>query len=85
MDPRLRKHIRENVASGADFTRLPFFSGSVTSSCDPNACWPMEEEVKAAIEESHRLGRMITARAYGGLGVDWGIDHGLDCVEHGIF
>jgi imidazolonepropionase-like amidohydrolase len=43
------------------------------------------EEVTAAVDEAHRLGRKVAAHAYGGEGVKDAIEAGVDSIEHGAY
>lgn len=80
----IRRLIRENIRNGADLIKI-FHSGSVGGGED--SCAPLYSyaELCAAVDESHRYGRTITAHAYGGLSVDECIEAGIDCIEHGFF
>jgi imidazolonepropionase-like amidohydrolase len=75
--------VRENASRGADFIKI-FLTGSVTNITNPNLCYYSKNEIKTALDEAHHLGRRVTSHAYGGQGVDWGLEFGLDTVEHGI-
>jgi imidazolonepropionase-like amidohydrolase len=50
---------------------------------DPNASQYTREEMKAIVEEAHRLGRKVAAHAHGAEGVRWASDAGVDSIEHG--
>ncbi|MGZ6346546.1 MAG: amidohydrolase family protein, partial [Anaerolineales bacterium] len=43
------------------------------------------EEIFAAVEEAHRLGKKIAAHAHGGEGADSLIEAGVDSIEHGFY
>jgi imidazolonepropionase-like amidohydrolase len=43
------------------------------------------EEVVAAVDEAHRLGRKVAAHGYGGEGVRDAIEAGVDSIEHGAY
>ena len=62
-----RLAVREQIRSGADLIK-------VTA---PHS----REEVSAAIDEAHMLGIRVTADAFGDY-ITWGVEAGLDSVEH---
>ena len=48
-------------------------------------CWVnfTDEEMKAIVDESHRLGRRVAAHAMGWDGIDASLRAGVDSIEHG--
>jgi imidazolonepropionase-like amidohydrolase len=62
-----REAVRENFKKGADFIKL-------ASHFSP-------EEVRAAVEEAHRLGLRVTVDAET-FYIGWAVEAGVDCVEH---
>lgn len=79
----VRKRVRENLRAGADVIKL-FMTGGV-SSPNTNPTWYSytPEEVEAAVEESHRCGKLVAVHAHGGPGVRICLDAGVDSIEHG--
>src|SRR5947209_6503790 len=41
------------------------------------------EELKAAVEEAHRHGGFVATHSYGGNGLKWAIEAGVDDIQHG--
>ena len=78
----VRKAVRENFKLGADFTKI-FLTGDPSTHTDVFTSFYSKDEIRAAIDEAHHLGMSVTAHAFGGLGLDWGLDCGLDSVDHG--
>jgi imidazolonepropionase-like amidohydrolase len=80
----IRRAVREQVKYGADW--IKFYSdrryylkdGALHS-------WVnfTDEEMKAMVDESHRLGRRVAAHAMGWEGIDASLRAGVDSIEHG--
>jgi len=81
----IRKAVREEVKHNADWIKIMITGGMSTPNSDPNMSDYMEEEVIAAVDEAHRLGRKIATHAHGGIGCDYAIDAGIDSIEHGAY
>ena len=80
----IRKAVREQVKFGADW--IKFYSdrkysmkdGALHSKVNFTA-----EELKAMVDESHRLDRRVAAHAMGKEGIAAALDAGADTIEHG--
>lgn len=80
----IRRAVREQVKFGADWIkfyadRRYFLKDGALHS------WVnfTEEEMKAMVDESHRLGRKVAAHAMGWEGIDASLRAGVDSIEHG--
>jgi imidazolonepropionase-like amidohydrolase len=61
-------------------------SGGVLSKGDnPQASQYSQEEMKAIVEEAHRLGRKVAAHAHGAQAILWASNAGVDSIEHGSY
>jgi len=77
-----RAKVREVVKYGADVIKI-CASGGVLSKGDlPGTAQYTPEEMKALIEEAHRLGRKVAAHAHGTQSIKEAILAGVDSVEH---
>jgi imidazolonepropionase-like amidohydrolase len=77
-----RGKVRENVKYGADVIKI-CASGGVLSKGDlPGTAQYSPEEMKALVEEAHRLGRKVAAHAHGTQSIKEAIAAGVDSVEH---
>lgn len=81
----IRKAVREQVRFGADWIkfyadRRYFMKDGALHS------WVnfTEEEMKAIVDESHRLGRRVAAHAMGREGIEASLKVGVDSIEHGF-
>ena len=79
----VRRKARENIKYGVDLIKICATGGVMSKGDDPNASQYTREEMKAIVEEAHRLGRKVAAHAHGAQGVSWASDAGVDSVEHG--
>lgn len=78
----MRKAVREEIKYGADWVKI-FVSGGVLSKGDnPAHSTYTFEEVQAAADEAHRLGKKITAHAHGAQAIRFCADAGFDGIEH---
>lgn len=80
----IRKAVREQVKYGADWIkfyadRRYFMKDGALHS------WVnfTDEEMKALVDESHRLGRRVAAHAMGREGIEASLRAGADSIEHG--
>ena len=80
----IRKAVREQVKYGADWIkfyadrRYYMKDGALHSWLNFT-----EEEMKALVDESHRLGRRVAAHAMGREGIEASLKVGADSIEHG--
>ncbi|NIS29716.1 MAG: amidohydrolase family protein, partial [Actinobacteria bacterium] len=80
----IRRLIREEVKHGADWIKVMATGGVMSAGDNPNHTAYTPEELAAAVDETHRLGRKITVHAIGTEGIKAALRAGVDCVEHGI-
>lgn len=82
-EDEIRRHIRENVARGADLIKV-FMTGGV-SSRGTAARWYAysRREIEVAVEEAHRNNKPVAVHAHGGPGVRICLEAGVDTIEHG--
>lgn len=78
----LRAEIRREFKYGADWIKLMMTGGVMSAGDDPNVSTYTEEEIRAAVEETHRHGKRITVHAHGAPGINLALRAGVDSVEH---
>ncbi len=82
-EDEIRRHIRENVAAGADLIKL-FMTGGVSSKGTAARWYAYSpHEVDVAVEEAHRNNKPVAVHAHGGPGVRICVEAGVDTIEHG--
>ena len=80
----VRKAAREQLAAGADFVKVMATGARSVVLEDPETTQLTREEVRAVVEEAHRLGHRVAAHAEGLEGSRLAIEEGVDTVEHGL-
>jgi imidazolonepropionase-like amidohydrolase len=87
----MRRVVRENILWGADVIKLMItsFAGRDPARFQEGAFnlnpTFSREEIAAAIDEAHRMGKPVAAHLHGGPALRWALEDGLDTVEHGGF
>ena len=82
-EDEIRRHVRENVARGADLIKL-FMTGGVSSKSTASRWYAYSRhEVDVVVEEAHRNNKPVAVHAHGGPGVRICIEAGVDTIEHG--
>jgi imidazolonepropionase-like amidohydrolase len=80
-----RKAVREQVMYGADW--IKYYSDRRYHFGDDGVLYSMvnftDEEAKAIVEETHRLGKKVAAHCIGSDGIAAALRAGVDTIEHG--
>lgn len=79
----IRLAVREEIKHGADWIKLMLTGGVMSAGDNPAYTAYTDAELRAAVDETHRLGRKITVHAIGTEGIKAAVKAGVDCVEHG--
>jgi imidazolonepropionase-like amidohydrolase len=82
----LRAGVRELAHYGADHVKIhttgPFYfkpNGEMV-----NQALPSLEELKAVVDEAHRRGMFVASHSYGGDGLKWAIEAGVEDIQHAV-
>ncbi|MBC8492525.1 MAG: amidohydrolase family protein [Chloroflexi bacterium] len=78
----VRKAVRQNLRAGADQIKITV-TGSVDRPGGHFAQGYTFEEIRAAVEEAHRVGKKVGAHVVAGPEVCVCLEAGIDCIEHG--
>ncbi|RKS74332.1 imidazolonepropionase-like amidohydrolase [Actinomadura pelletieri DSM 43383] len=78
----LRRAVRERADRGADLIKIMATGGVMTPATDIRACQFETAELRAVVEEAHRLGLPVTAHAHALTGVENCVAAGVDGIEH---
>jgi imidazolonepropionase-like amidohydrolase len=78
-----RRGVREQVKRGADLIKINVCVSSVRDPAAPYQQEMTDEEIAAACQEAHMLGRTVSAHTSGGPAIATAVRAGLDTVEHG--
>lgn len=76
---------REMIKYGADVIKICATGGVLSRGDDPEHSQYTKEELKAIVDDAHRLGRKVLAHAHGAEGIRWSSEAGVDSVEHGSY
>ncbi len=80
-----RRRVREDVARGADLIKVCVTGWLEEAFREPGKQEISREELTAAIEEAHRLGRRVAVHALSESGIETAVALGADLVVHGGF
>jgi imidazolonepropionase-like amidohydrolase len=80
----IRATVRQLVAEGADHIKI-MASGGATAGNIPYYASYGADELRAAVETAHGLGRLTTAHCRAKQSMVNALDAGLDCIEHAEF
>jgi imidazolonepropionase-like amidohydrolase len=80
----MRKAVREQLRRGADYIKLMATGARSVVAEDPEPAQMTADELRAIVEEAHRLGVRVAAHAEGLDGARLAIAEGVDTVEHGL-
>ena len=83
--PAVMQKTREVIKYGAGVVKFCATGGVLTLGDDPRASQYSLEEMKALVNEAHRLGRKVAAHAHGGEGIKLAVEAGVDSIEHGTY
>jgi imidazolonepropionase-like amidohydrolase len=81
----LRAAVAERVTRGVDVIKVMATGGVITPGWGPHESQYTFEELAAATETAHALGKPITAHAHGPRGITDAVAAGVDGIEHGSF
>ncbi len=83
--PAVMAKVRENIKYGSDVIKFCATGGVLSQGDSPELEQYSPEEMRALIQEAHRLGRKTAAHAHGALGIKDAVLAGVDSIEHGSF
>lgn len=81
----LRAKVRWLVKYGADQIKFSATGGGLSKNDNPQSQTYSDEEMKALIDEAHRLKHKVATHAHGTDGIKAAVRAGVDSVEHGIY
>jgi imidazolonepropionase-like amidohydrolase len=80
----VRREVRRLVADGADHIKL-MASGGGTIGSERDYAALSVNELRAAVDTAHGLGRLTTAHCHATVAIENAIEAGVDCIEHAEF
>ncbi len=80
-----RKAAREQLRAGADMIKVMATGGVMTKGVEPGSPQLNEDELRAAIEEAHKVNAKTATHAQGMVGIKNALRAGIDSIEHGFY
>lgn len=80
----MRKAVREQIRRGAEFIKFMATGARSVVLEDPEPAQMTLEEMKAIVDEAHRMDKRVAAHAEGLEGTRWALEAGADTIEHGL-
>ena len=80
----MRKAVREQLKRGAEFIKFMATGARSVVLEDPEPAQMTLEEMKAIVDDAHRMGKRVAAHAEGLEGTRWALEAGADTIEHGL-
>jgi imidazolonepropionase-like amidohydrolase len=80
-----RKGAREEIKAGVDVVKIMATGGVMTPGVEPGSPQLTVEEMRAAIEEAKKAGKITASHAQGLTGIKNAIRAGIDSIEHGVY
>lgn len=79
----VRSVVRTNFKHGADFVKVLATGAVLSRGIPPGAQQYSDEEIRVAVEEANRWGRMVASHAHGAEGIKAAIRAGVRTIDHG--
>jgi imidazolonepropionase-like amidohydrolase len=80
-----RRVVRKHIGLGADLIKVSITGRVYAPQSDPGQTAYTLDEIRAVVDEAHRMGRLVAAHAQATQGIKNGILAGVDSIEHGIY
>ncbi len=80
----MRHAVRRQLRDGASFIKVMATGARSVVREDPEPAQMTREELRAIVEEAHRMGFRVAAHAEGLQGTRMAIEEGVDTIEHGL-
>ncbi|GAB4324301.1 MAG: amidohydrolase family protein [Dehalococcoidia bacterium] len=81
----VRIAVRERVKAGVDWIKVMASGGNMTPGTNVEAAQYTVAELRAVVEEAHRLNKPVAAHAHGVAGIEVAVEAGVDTIEHCSF
>jgi len=80
----MRHAVRRQLRDGASFIKVMATGARSVVREDPEPAQMTREELRAIVDEAHRMGFRVAAHAEGLQGTRMAIEEGVDTIEHGL-
>lgn len=79
----VRSRVGDLIAGGVDFIKVMATGAVLTNGTEPGEAEFSEAEMRAAVEEAAKFGKVVTAHAHGAEGIKMAIRAGVHSIQHG--
>lgn len=79
------KGVRQVVKDGADVVKIMVSGGVNSPGPEPGPPELTYDEIKAAVDVAHALGRKVSVHAHGNTAIRHCVEAGVDSIEHGVY
>ncbi|WP_265109560.1 metal-dependent hydrolase family protein [Halosolutus halophilus] len=80
-----RKEARKRIRNGVDVLKIMTTGGVLSEKDAPDQSQFTDAEVRALVEEAHRVGIPVASHAQGAPGIKTALRNGVDTIEHGFY
>jgi imidazolonepropionase-like amidohydrolase len=80
-----RKEARKRIREGVDVLKIMTTGGVLSEKDAPDQSQFTDAEVRAFVEEAHRVGIPVASHAQGAPGIRTALENGVDTIEHGFY
>ncbi len=84
-ETEVRKAVRSLVKAGVDWVKVMATGGNMTRGTNTLAAQFTADELRACVEEAHRLRKRVAAHCHGTAGIRVAVQAGVDTIEHCSF
>jgi imidazolonepropionase-like amidohydrolase len=81
----VRRMVRQHHKMGVDLIKVMSTGGFMTAGSAPWFAQFRTDQLAAAVDEAHRVGKKVAAHAHGVEGIDRAVTAGVDTIEHCSF
>jgi len=81
----VRRAVRERIKRGSDLIKITATGGVLSNTAAGVDQQMFDDELRAAVETAHSMGRKIAAHAHGTNGINAALRAGVDSIEHGTY
>ncbi|PSQ15798.1 amidohydrolase family protein [Halobacteriales archaeon QS_8_69_26] len=80
-----RKEARKRIRDGTDLVKIMTTGGVLSEKDAPDQSQMTDAEIRAVVEEAHRVGIPVASHAQGSEGILNALENGVDTIEHGFW
>ena len=80
-----RRGARARIRQGVDVVKIMATGGVLSEKDDPRHSHFTDAEIRAFVEEAHRVNVPVAAHAQGARGIKDALRNGVDTIEHGVY